>query len=53
MTALSANPIGLVAALVAAFLMVAAGVGKKRLLWRSARCPVCRHTSESCTCRWL
>jgi hypothetical protein len=40
-------------ALLASFLMVFAGVGKKRLRWRTVECPVCHHPRGSCTCRWL
>jgi hypothetical protein len=40
-------------ALIAGFLMVVAGVGKKRLRWRTVECPVCHHPRGSCTCRWL
>lgn len=36
----------------AGLLMVLAGVGKKQLVWRAARCPVCRHPRGHCICRW-
>lgn len=39
--------------LLAALLMVAAGLSKKRLSWRTTTCPVCHHARTSCTCRWL
>jgi hypothetical protein len=53
MIALAATPISnAVAILAATFLMVFAGVGKKRLSWRAARCPVCNHVRTGCTCRW-
>jgi len=42
-----------VAIVVASFLMIVAGVGKKRLQWRTIECPVCHHPRGSCTCRWL
>jgi hypothetical protein len=38
---------------IASALMVLSGMGKKRLRWRSAECPVCHHRQGSCTCRWL
>ncbi|MFZ1881730.1 MAG: hypothetical protein WAU41_16420 [Gaiellaceae bacterium] len=41
------------AVIVASFLMIAAGMSKKRLGWRSVECPVCHHPRGSCTCRWL
>lgn len=51
---LSADPVTFeVAALAASFLMVLAGVGKKRLQWRAVECSVCHHPRSSCTCRWL
>jgi hypothetical protein len=40
-------------ALVASFLMVVAGVRKKRLRWRTVECPTCHHPLDSCSCRWL
>ena len=39
--------------LVAGFLMIVAGIGKRRLDWRTVECPVCHHQRGSCTCRWL
>ena len=42
-----------VASLIAGLLMVYAGLGKKRLGWRRAECPVCHHPLKSCTCRSL
>ena len=37
----------------AMFLMVAAGVTKKRLTSREEICRVCHHERRRCTCRWL
>jgi hypothetical protein len=42
----------LVAAVVASLLMVAAGIGEKRLRWQAVKCPVCHHRRDECTCRW-
>ena len=54
MMSLSTNPGAVTAAaVVASFLMVLAGVGKKQLRWRTVECPVCHHPRGSCTCRWL
>jgi hypothetical protein len=41
------------AIVVASFLMIVAGVGKKQLHWRTVECPVCHQVRGSCTCRWL
>jgi hypothetical protein len=41
------------AVVVASFLMIVAGVNKKRLGWRSVECHVCHHPRGSCICRWL
>lgn len=41
-----------VAAVIASFLMVLAGVGQKRLRWRTVQCRVCDRPRDSCTCRW-
>lgn len=46
-------PLRLGAIVVASVLMIVAGVGKKRLQWRTVECPVCHHPRGSCTCRWL
>jgi hypothetical protein len=51
MSLLAVTP--LPALLLVAFLMVTAGVGKRRLFWRTAKCPTCHHPRGSCTCRWL
>jgi hypothetical protein len=40
------------AALLASFLMAAAGVGKRRLAWKTAECRVCGRPKRACTCRW-
>lgn len=54
MIVLATTSASLSAACVAAtVVMVAAGVGKKRLRWRTTTCPVCHHERGSCTCRWL
>lgn len=42
-----------VAFLLASYLMVVAGAAKKRLVWKTEICPVCRCERRSCTCRWL
>ena len=48
-----ADPLAVVVLVaVAAYLMAAAGVGKKALRLRSTACPVCRHPRAHCTCRW-
>jgi hypothetical protein len=44
---------GSAAIVVASLLMIVAGLGKKRLRWRTVECPVCHHPRGSCTCRWL
>jgi hypothetical protein len=42
----------LVATLLAGLLMLAAGLAKKRLAWRSPdACPRCGRTRETCSCR--
>jgi hypothetical protein len=38
---------------VATLLMVIGGINMKQLRRRTVRCPVCRHTPPSCTCRLL
>jgi hypothetical protein len=54
MTALPTDPVA-IAALVAAagYMMISAGLGKKKLKLRVATCPVCHHPRTLCTCRWL
>jgi hypothetical protein len=44
--------VDLAPSLLASVLMVAAGVGKKRLVWKRTRCAVCKHPRGFCTCRW-
>jgi hypothetical protein len=39
--------------LVVGALMVLCGLAKRRLVFRSATCPVCHHPRPACTCRWL
>jgi hypothetical protein len=39
-------------AVIAAYLMVSAGIAKRRLVWRDRRCPSCGRPYESCTCYW-
>jgi hypothetical protein len=41
------------AGVVAALLMILAGIHNRRLRWRRAECPVCHHSRAECTCRWL
>jgi hypothetical protein len=41
------------AMLLASFLMVVAGMAKKRLAQKVGICPVCHHERKACTCRWL
>ncbi|HZQ80924.1 MAG TPA: hypothetical protein VFB25_02985 [Gaiellaceae bacterium] len=38
-------------AAVAGYLMIAAGLGKKRLVLRVERCRACGRTKTHCTCR--
>ena len=50
----AANPLALAAlAGIAAYLMTAAGVAKKRLRVRMTFCPTCHRPRARCTCRWL
>jgi hypothetical protein len=35
------------------FLMVLAGLGKRRFSWRERRCVSCGRPLGACTCRWL
>jgi DTW domain-containing protein YfiP len=53
MTTLFTHPaFALVLALAAAYAMVGAGIAKRRLAWRSARCSVCRRPRDHCVCKW-
>lgn len=50
----TSSPMTQLAALVfASLLMVLVGNAKKRLVVKSARCPVCHRDRRRCTCRWL
>jgi hypothetical protein len=42
----------LAVALIAAYLMISAGVAKRRLVWRNKRCPSCGQPHARCTCYW-
>jgi hypothetical protein len=46
------QPVLLVSSLLAAYLMVTAGLAKRRLVWRSRRCDVCHRPVDQCVCRW-
>ena len=39
--------------LLASYLMLNAGMAKRRLVRRDPWCPVCGHTRSHCTCHWL
>lgn len=39
-------------AIIAAYLMISAGVAKRRLVWRAKRCPSCGRPYPNCTCYW-
>ncbi|HVU79146.1 MAG TPA: hypothetical protein VHC67_16335 [Gaiellaceae bacterium] len=54
MNSVLSNPAG-AAILVAAacYLMVAAGLAKRRLAHRDRLCEVCHRPVSRCTCRWL
>jgi hypothetical protein len=38
---------------VAMGLMVSAGLGRRRLVWRDRPCAVCHRPLSRCTCHWL
>ncbi|HKU58198.1 MAG TPA: hypothetical protein VJP39_01225 [Gaiellaceae bacterium] len=39
--------------LLASYLMLNAGMAKRRMAWRDPHCPVCGHARSRCTCHWL
>jgi hypothetical protein len=39
-------------ALLAAYLMVSAGLANRHLGWRTRRCNVCHHPVDHCICQW-
>jgi hypothetical protein len=44
--------VALALALAAAYTMVGAGLAKRRLAWRTRRCPACARPRAHCTCYW-
>ena len=50
----AANPLAAAAiAVMSGYLMVSAGIAKKRLTVRGKACPTCHNPRTRCTCRWL
>jgi hypothetical protein len=52
-TAITLSPlVSLGVVVAAAYLMIHAGMAKRRLVWRDRRCPVCGRPRSSCICYW-